>query len=60
MFTEAGVAVKSAISDRALTGKLNPTLDGGVPSPTIFFVIMLITANYMVPNTYNFPNIILI
>ena len=27
--------------------------------PTIFFVITLITANYMVPNTWTFPKYIL-
>ena len=41
---------------------LNTILAGGEADstpPTIFFVITLITANYMVPNTWTFPNYIL-
>ena len=29
------------------------------PPPTIFLVITLITAHYMVPNTWTFPNYVL-
>ena len=41
---------------------LNPILDGGgglFHPPTVFLIITLITANYMVPNSLTFPKYIL-